>query len=222
MAWIHRLTNLMRRRDLNVEIDEELQFHLEARISDNLAAGMTGDEARRDALRRFGSRARCGTGARRQHLRPGRASVARRAIRRAHPGAQPGAHRIAVISIAFGTGPTSRSSAWPIRSCCGRCPCGGQATCSPSVHECARHALPDLRVLPGLPGHSRSGAELRGLAAYDYEQVGVTSRPGEAPRVRYGAFVSHNFFHVLGIDPIIGRGFLPEEDDGAVTIRRWS
>jgi hypothetical protein len=40
--------------------------------------------------------------------------------------------------------------------------------------------------------------------------------------VRYGAFVSHNFFHVLGIDPIIGRGFLPEEDDGAVTIRRWS
>ena len=53
-----RLSNVLRRRDLNPEIDEELQFHVDSRIRDNIAAGMTDDEARRDALERFGSRAR--------------------------------------------------------------------------------------------------------------------------------------------------------------------
>ena len=55
MAWTHRLGNLIRRRDLNAEIDEELQFHIESRIQDNIADGMSPDEARRDALSRFGS-----------------------------------------------------------------------------------------------------------------------------------------------------------------------
>ena len=54
MAWLNRLSNLIRTRDLNPEIDEELQFHIDARIRDNIAAGMTEDEARRDALVRFG------------------------------------------------------------------------------------------------------------------------------------------------------------------------
>ena len=57
MPWLNRLSNLIRQRDLNPEIDEELQFHLDARIKDNLADGMTEEEARRDALGRFGSRA---------------------------------------------------------------------------------------------------------------------------------------------------------------------
>jgi predicted permease len=55
MSWFNRLSNLIRRRDLNAEIDEELQFHIDARIRDNIAAGMTPAEARRDALRRFGA-----------------------------------------------------------------------------------------------------------------------------------------------------------------------
>ena len=39
MAWLNRLSNLIRTRDLNPEIDEELQFHIDARIRDNIAAG---------------------------------------------------------------------------------------------------------------------------------------------------------------------------------------
>src|ERR1035438_2854178 len=54
MSWLNRLTNLVRNRKLRSEIDEELQFHVDARIPDNLAAGMTPDDARRDAARRFG------------------------------------------------------------------------------------------------------------------------------------------------------------------------
>jgi putative ABC transport system permease protein len=54
MSWANRLMNLFRGRRLHSDIDEELQFHLDARIADNLAAGMTPEEARRDAARRFG------------------------------------------------------------------------------------------------------------------------------------------------------------------------
>jgi predicted permease len=54
MAWIDRGLNLFRRRRLDADIDEELQFHLDRRTTDNLAAGMSSDEARRDAERRFG------------------------------------------------------------------------------------------------------------------------------------------------------------------------
>src|SRR5690349_22662512 len=57
MGWLNRAANVFRRRDLNPEIDEELQFHLDARTDDNIASGMTEDEARRDAFSRFGSRA---------------------------------------------------------------------------------------------------------------------------------------------------------------------
>ncbi|MGH9631944.1 MAG: permease prefix domain 1-containing protein [Bryobacteraceae bacterium] len=56
MAWRNRLWNLIWKRRLNREIDEELQFHLDARTRDNLKAGMSPDAARRDAIRRFGNR----------------------------------------------------------------------------------------------------------------------------------------------------------------------
>jgi predicted permease len=55
MAWTTRFANLFRINRLDAEIDEELQFHVDARVRDNLAAGMTAGEARREAVRRFGS-----------------------------------------------------------------------------------------------------------------------------------------------------------------------
>src|ERR1700691_289980 len=56
MSWLNRLSNLLRGDKLSGELDEELEFHLEARTRDNLAAGMTPEAARRDARRRFGNR----------------------------------------------------------------------------------------------------------------------------------------------------------------------
>ncbi len=55
MSWFNRLSNLLHREDLNRELDEELQFHIDARVRDNLKAGMTEEAARRDARRRFGN-----------------------------------------------------------------------------------------------------------------------------------------------------------------------
>ena len=55
MSWWNRLGNLLRREDLGRELDEELQFHIDSRIRDNLDSGMTAEAARRDARRRFGN-----------------------------------------------------------------------------------------------------------------------------------------------------------------------
>lgn len=55
MPWITRLWNLLRTGRMNEDIAEELQFHLESRIRENLTSGMKRDEAERDARRRFGN-----------------------------------------------------------------------------------------------------------------------------------------------------------------------
>jgi hypothetical protein len=55
MGWINRLVNAFRKDGLGRQIDEELEFHLTARVRDNIASGMKPEEARRDAKRRFGN-----------------------------------------------------------------------------------------------------------------------------------------------------------------------
>src|SRR5262249_61290938 len=57
MAWLDRLINVFRPAKVHGEIDEELRFHIDARIADSTAAGMSAEEARADALRRFGGAA---------------------------------------------------------------------------------------------------------------------------------------------------------------------
>lgn len=55
MAAFRRIANLFRRSRLDREIDEELQAHIEMRIEDNVARGMSPKDARREALLRFGN-----------------------------------------------------------------------------------------------------------------------------------------------------------------------
>jgi predicted permease len=56
MALFRRIGNLFHRNRLDSEIDAELQAHIAMRVDDNIAHGMSPDEARRDALLRFGNR----------------------------------------------------------------------------------------------------------------------------------------------------------------------
>jgi|SRR5690242_5164881 len=57
MSILRRFANLFRRSNLDPEIAAELRSHVEMRTADNIAAGMPPEEARRDALLRFGNRA---------------------------------------------------------------------------------------------------------------------------------------------------------------------
>src|SRR5215475_8519686 len=49
-----RLRSLFRRRQVEQELDEELQYHIERQIEENTAKGMTPDESRYAALRAIG------------------------------------------------------------------------------------------------------------------------------------------------------------------------
>jgi predicted permease len=55
MALLRRVLNLFSRSKVDGEIDAELRSHIEMRIEDNVAAGMSPETARRDALLRFGN-----------------------------------------------------------------------------------------------------------------------------------------------------------------------
>jgi predicted permease len=56
MSVIRRISNLFVRSRVEREIEAELKSHVEMRVEDNVAHGMTPQEARRDALLRFGNR----------------------------------------------------------------------------------------------------------------------------------------------------------------------
>jgi predicted permease len=51
-----------------------------------------------------------------------------------------------------------------------------------------------------------------GLIATAYSSFGFSSSLGTQPRMKFGMFVSGNFFQVLGVTPQIGRAFRPGED----------
>jgi len=59
MRWFHRLATrvgmLFRRSNAAARLDDELRFHLERQIVENIAAGMSAEEARLAALRSFGN-----------------------------------------------------------------------------------------------------------------------------------------------------------------------
>src|ERR1700735_2227728 len=55
MPVFRRISSLFSRSKVDWSIDEELRSHIEMRIDDNIAAGMSPRTARRDALRRFGN-----------------------------------------------------------------------------------------------------------------------------------------------------------------------
>jgi predicted permease len=59
MRWLHRLSMqirmLFRRGEEGARLNDELQFHLEQQIAENIAAGMNAEEARHAAMRLFGN-----------------------------------------------------------------------------------------------------------------------------------------------------------------------
>jgi len=55
MSWLSRLKSLLQVQRLEHDLDDELLSHIEMRTEDNLAVGMSPEEARYDAQRRFGN-----------------------------------------------------------------------------------------------------------------------------------------------------------------------
>ena len=83
------------------------------------------------------------------------------------------------------------------------------------------------RSLNGGPNYTMSYARFRfleqnnrafeSLAAYDVVGSSLSMTPGETPELVQSSRVSANFFRVLQINPLLGRGFTPEDDRPGAT-----
>ena len=207
MAWHHRLWNVVRRRDPADDIEEELQFHIEAATRANVASGMSREQARQDALRRFGNAAAIRERARDadvlrilDDLRHDLA-FAFRSLRK-----RPGFACVALLTLALGIGATTAIFT-VVRSVLLRP--------LPFPAADALHVISFWSPDPLLPYSGMSDAgylEFReanrtfeSIATFSEAQSTLTG-VGDAARLR-GALVTTDFFRVLGVAAAAGRTF---------------
>ncbi|MCW5556500.1 MAG: ABC transporter permease [Verrucomicrobiae bacterium] len=210
MNWLKTLRTrfraLFRKRQLDAEMDEEMRAHIELRTQANIEAGMNPEEARFAALRQFGWRESIKEECRDQrgvrwleHLLQD-IRYGTRQLRK-----NPGFTIVAVLTLALGIGATtaifSVVEAVLLRPL-------------PFPHPERLFAV-DLQGGPG----TVSGGDFENIRASSqaFSQVAVFSPrqfnlSGEAvPERILSSQVSDGFFPALGVEPLMGRGFLPEE-----------
>jgi putative ABC transport system permease protein len=213
MSIYRRLSNLFFRSKVEREIDAELRAHLEMRTEDNFAAGMSAEAARRDARIRFGN-----TVAVKERVTAADAALtldsigrdvryALRQLRKA-----PSFTIICLLTLALGIGANtavfSILQAVLLRPLDYHDPNQLVLLCDPQDPADGGILYKDFEVWKQ---HSRTLAD---MAIY-YRDSGwsrVTLTHSREPEDVQGAFVSANFFPLLGVAPLLGRTFTPEEN----------
>jgi macrolide transport system ATP-binding/permease protein len=215
--WLYtiplRLRSLFRRRHVEQELDEELQFHLQQKIEEGMANGLSPKEARYAAMR-----AMDGLELRKEEMRDMRRirwvtdflDDARYAIRSL--GRTSGLTAFVVITLALGigmtSGPFSMVDALIFRPYPVPHP-SGVLTLASTTHD---SNLDDFSYREYLDIRDKTSSYDGVIANAGMEAVGFRAEPGATPRVRGGMMVSGNYFEVLGVEPRLGRGFRKDED----------
>jgi putative ABC transport system permease protein len=203
---------LFRRGHAEQDLDDEICDYIERETQDNIAAGMPPAEALQAAQRKFGrpvlnikedTRAVWGwVWLERlwQDLCHGSRMLAK----------NPGFTFIAVSSLAIGIGINSAifslADALLLRPLAISHPAGVVTVDSTNLTGASRVSYRDYI---DFRDHSRS---FSGLIAGSEFALGFSKRPDAVPRMTMGMLVSGNFFSVLGVEPALGRTFLPQED----------
>jgi predicted permease len=218
-GWLARLAGLVGREEGYRELAEELESHLEMHIEDNLRAGMSPQEARRQALVKLGGLTQTKEEFRRrrgfpmlqdlsQDLRYGVRILARR----------PSFTIVATLTLALGIGVNtailSTVNGFVLRPLPVDkpaeliAPYWGRKVDRQVWGEFSYANYVDLR---------EQNKSFSDLCAWRETSAGISSsesrKGGEDERaeVVWGELVSDNYFAVMGVNPVLGRGFLPEE-----------
>ena len=211
LANVYRV--VFRRPTVERELDEELKFHIEMQTTENIRRGMPPAEARDAAQRSFGGyervkeQCRDARGARFTEMLAQDVRFALRTLR-----SSPGFTLVAVLTLGLGIG--ANTAIFSVIN-------GVLLRPLPYANE-------DRLVLlrQSAPGAGRPNVNISIKEYFDYREQSAADfdalveyhqmsfdllRRGEPDRVNTGV-VSHNFFDVLGIHPIVGRTFTSDDD----------
>ena len=214
VSLIRRISNLFRRERVEADIEAEIRSHVEMRIEANVAAGMTAEEARRDALVKFGNHLVIKERSIGADAALGLDSVGRdvmyalRQLRRS-----PGFAATAVVTLALGIGANivvfSVLNAVLLHPLEVRDP--------QSLYQLRHKAWATGRLLtssyPALEDYRRRNKTFSGLVGIDaYSHAVLVWR--NAPYNLSGDEVTGNYFDLLGVGPEAGRFFHEADEHG--------
>jgi len=209
-GWLARLISLLSRKQREREFAEELESHLAMHVEDNLRAGMSPEEARRQALIKLGGvtftqelyREQRGVPMLEtfwQDLRYG----ARMLLK------TPGFTAVAALSLALGIGANTAIFSVADKVLFRKLPVEEPerlivVTASRGQGVSSTFGYPDFA------DYRARNEVFEGLVCYTQRAL-TLSEGGQAERIQ-GMLVSGNYFTALRVLPAQGRGFLPEED----------
>jgi predicted permease len=206
-----RIRSLGQRREVKQEIDEELRFHLEQRTAENIATGMSPEEAAREARKRFGNlqsvreecREKRGASfgeATWQDIRFGL-----RMLRK-----NPGFTTIAVLTLALGIGVNTSMFSGLQSLLLPKLPYP-EADRLVRVFRTSSHSQRWPHSPANFLDQQQQNSVFERMAAVNVRSSNLSGAGQPAERLR-ALEASADFIPLLGIQPMFGRGFLPEED----------
>jgi predicted permease len=207
-----KLLSLFRRNRLETEMAEELRAHLDLQIERNVAAGMSVEQARREARRAFGGQVQI-----EERCRDERAGVwiehlardVRQAVRQLRR--RPGFTVVAVITLALGIGANTAMFSIVQAVMLKPLPLGDPERLVQIWETNPERNVPFFSVsVPNFLDWRERAQSFETLAAVTVRSGNVRGR-GE-PEALGVHYVSAEFPTLLGLPILHGRGFLAEED----------
>jgi putative ABC transport system permease protein len=201
---------MWRRDRLDRDLDEELCSHIEMRAADNLAAGMSPEEARYEAQKRFGNTALLREDTREADI-VGWIDVAARDFRYALRMLQrsPGFTAVAVLTLALGIGANTAIFSIINSVLLRPLPYHDPASLVMVWESNSQHPNPHNTVSPPNFLDWQSRNTVFSSMAFIVDVRSNLTGNGDPQEVVVQA-VSTNFFSMLGVHPLLGPGFAPE------------
>jgi predicted permease len=210
-AWFVRLFGLFGRARRDRELAEELESHLEMHVEDNLRAGMSLAEARRQALVKLGGVAQAVEECRRQRRLPLIETLMkdlRYGVRRL--ARSPGFTFVAVLSLALGIGANTAIFSLVNTALLRPLPVERPEQIVSLANAAGSRGFPAFSYPNYKDFRDRSGEVFDGLYAYRFAPLSV-SHEGTSERL-WGYVVTGNYFEVLGVRAALGRVLTPDDD----------
>jgi predicted permease len=214
-AFLSRITSLFHAGRLDSDLDEELRSHIDLATEENLNRGMSWQQARTAALRSLGGITQTKEAYRSQRGLPRLEQTSRDiryAVRQLRK--SPGFALTAILTLALGIG-----AATSVFSVVNGVLLKPFAFHDPDRLVVMRETIEDKSrsERSSTPDNYRHFMRLKKDAttvedAAIFEQTGISvSVNGDHPRIEGAIITSPNLFHLLGVQPIMGRGFVDSD-----------